>query len=358
MPTPAPEAEPGSERPTPSRPSSLSPARSAHTHPVTLLGPQRRPRVDRVLQSLGLHGSRIAVVTAGWREREGEDGELAHAVGGDAVNLRLYARMADVWARDPEYAAADMRRRETLTELDELYLAGLDHVVGAILTINARTPRDPAVHAAVLGDAEAVMRQVDARHLARVQQVHADFWGGLPPHERPAIAEHRAAVAHDLAGCDALILAGGHVGVLLRALHLFNVAAMLDQPILAWSAGAMALTDRVVLFNDRAAHGPAVAHVYAFGLGRAPGVVALPAARDRLALEDHRRMGILARRFAPASCLLLDEGARVDLAPGEGLPAGAPVLRPDGTSGPHEPDPVAVEDGVPDPAAPQPGGER
>lgn len=340
----APEPRPGGRAaPLPSQP--VPPPHSAHTHRVVLLGPQRRPRVGRILTSLGLQDSRVAVITAGWREREAEDHEFAEVTDAEVHNLRLYARMADVWQRDPGFAAADMRRRETLTELDELYLAGLDHAIGAVLTLGARAPRDPAAHAAVLADAENVVRQVDARHLARVQEVHARFWDEQRPHERPAIAEHRHAVAAALVDCSAVLVAGGHVGVLLRALHLFNLAAAVDRPIIAWSAGAMALTDRVVLFNDRAAHGPALAHVYAFGLGLAPGVVAMPAARDRLTLDNHLRMAMLARRFSPASCLLLDDGARVDLEPGAGLPAGSPVLLPDGTHGPFTPPAVGNANG-------------
>ena len=38
-------------------------------------------------------------------------------------------------------------------------------------------------------------------------------------------------------------------------------------------------------------------------------MVALPDARRRLRLDDALRVGLLARRFAPAVCLGLDDGA-------------------------------------------------
>ena len=41
------------------------------------------------------------------------------------------------------------------------------------------------------------------------------------------IAEHRAEVSAVLADAAALVIAGGHVGVLAEVLHLFNVAAAL-----------------------------------------------------------------------------------------------------------------------------------
>ena len=79
-------------------------------------------------------------------------------------------------------------------------------------------------------------------------------------------------------------------------------------PVIAWSAGAMALTSRVVLFHDFAPHGSHEAEVYDRGLGRVPGVVALPHARRRLRLDDRARSAVLARRFAEHRLLLLDDG--------------------------------------------------
>jgi hypothetical protein len=60
-------------------------------------------------------------------------------------------------------------------------------------------------------------------------------------------------------------------------------------PVFAWSAGAMAVTDRVVLFHDSPPAGPpATPRSSAHGLGLFPGVVALPHARRRLRLEGPR----------------------------------------------------------------------
>ena len=119
-------------------------------------------------------------------------------------------------------------------------------------------------------------------------------------------------------------MAGGHVGVLLRLLTVFGVAAAPPPAVIAWSAGAMALTERVVLF------GPGPAEVYAAGLGLLPGAVLFPHARRRLPVDDPVRLGVLARRFAPARCVVLDDGVRLDIGPGGELPADARVLGPDG----------------------------
>jgi len=126
------------------------------------------------------------------------------------------------------------------------------------------------------------------------------------------------------------VVAGGHVGVLADVLHLFNVAASLGSPVIAWSAGAMALAERIVLFHDRSAHGPGHPEMYGSGLSVLRGVVPLPHARARLLLDDAPRMAVFARRFAPARCVLLENGTRIGTDTDGGWPPGIRVLGPDG----------------------------
>jgi hypothetical protein len=104
----------------------------------------------------------------------------------------------------------------------------------------------------------------------------------------------------------------------------------LRSPVIAWSAGAMALSERIVLFHDRSAHGPGHPEVYARGLSLVHGIVPLPHARGRLLLDDRPRMAVFARRFAPARCVLLEEGTRIDADGEGGWPPGARVLAEDG----------------------------
>ena len=105
-----------------------------------------------------------------------------------------------------------------------------------------------------------------------------------------------------------MVLAGGRVDVLAHVLHLFNVAAAIRSPVIAWSAGAMALAERIVLFGDRAPQGPGFPEVHGSGLSLVRGAVLLPHARARLRLDDAPRMAVMARRFAPDRCVLLDPG--------------------------------------------------
>jgi hypothetical protein len=277
---------------------------------VTLLGPQRRPTVGTVVASLGLEGP-IATVTAGWQEREPADSELSRQLGSRDVNLSLYQRWLDVQERDPEFAAADRRLRGVLEEQQDLYLLRLDYALRAVYAVQRRRDHDP-VRADALTDAVEGVRSLDAATLHRISDIRGEFYQAWQPHDRPVIAEHRATVARLLGDASAVVVAGGHVGVLADALHLFNVAASLRCPVIAWSAGAMALTDRIVLFNDKAPQGPGHPEVYGSGLSLLRNVVPLPHARARLLLDDAPRMAVFARRFAPARCVLLENGTRVD----------------------------------------------
>lgn len=263
---------------------------------VTVFGPQRRPTVRPV-------GPGAATVTAGWQDRESEDAELDRVLGGGTVNLRLHARWLEVLDADPELATAELNHRTVLEELQELYALQVEHAEQAADAVRRGGTR-PRTRAAVLADAESALRLLDARHLDRVAEARADFEAAWRPGDRDAVARHRAEVAELVAGATALVVTGGHVGVLLHVLRLFEVRP--PETVLAWSAGAMALTDRVVLFSGGRAE------TYSAGLGLLPGLVLLPHARRRLPLDDPVRLGALARRFAPARCVVLDDGVQVD----------------------------------------------
>jgi hypothetical protein len=301
--------------------------------PLTVLGPQRRPSLAQVVQTLEPDAP-LATVTAGWEEREPEDDGLQRLLGGRGTNLGLYGRWLDVLERDREFAVAARDHDAVLDELQQLYLVQLDAALGALYAVARRGDVRPRTMAAALADAEAVVRLVDQRHLTRVARAQEAFETAWRPAEREVVARHTGAVRDMLEPAAAMIVAGGHVGVLVRVMHLFQVARRIPagppRRVIAWSAGAMALTDRVLLFNDRAPQGPAHPEFYAAGLGIVPGSVLLPHARRRLRLDDRTRTSALARRCAPAQCVVLDDGVRIDIAADGTLPPGTRVIGPDG----------------------------
>ncbi|MFA9432173.1 Type 1 glutamine amidotransferase-like domain-containing protein [Egicoccus sp. AB-alg2] len=297
---------------------------------VLLLGPQRRPTLADAVADLGLDGP-IATVNAGWQEREPDDRELDELLGERSVNLRLYARWADALRDDDELAQADRARRDRIDELQALYLRRLHHAMEGISALRHHAARDPGLRDAEMADAVEEIRRLDARHLDRIDEVEADFAQQLRLSERPVVAEHRAAVARLVGGTEAVAIAGGHVAVLLHCLRLFGLTGVLgERPVIAWSAGAMAISERVVLYHDLAVHSPGHAEVHARGLGLCRGVVPLPHARRRLRIDDHERMALLARRFAPARCVVLDDGARLSCPDGATGATDLPTVGLDG----------------------------
>jgi hypothetical protein len=280
---------------------------------VVVLGPQRHVvTVTEELNLLGISG-RIATITAGWQERESEDDELSAALGNRAVNLRLHARTDAVFAQDRELFAAHRRRQDSLRQLQDMYRMRLDHLMAAASVLMTRQG-SAALIEPERQDTIEQLRGLDAHHLRRVGEIHDMFELQVRPAERRALAQHRAEVQGLLADCDAVAVAGGHVSTLIGRMRLLDVAAgMTDKPILAWSAGAMVLTDRVIAFHDRPPEGAGNPEVLDVGLGIAPGIIALPHATARLKLDDLTRMSLFSQRFSPSNCICLDAGHRARL---------------------------------------------
>ena len=279
---------------------------------IILLGPQRTaPNVAAAVSSLGVTG-RVAAITAGWEEREEEDSELEQHLEGRSLNLRLFQRAERVFERDPELFEAMRTRYDTLRELQDIYRLRLGYALGAARDLLAREGDDDLLEPAREAAIDSV-RRLDAHHAGRVGEIHAEFEQRWRPGERDSVAREREEVAGVLADCEALCIAGGHVAILLNRMRLFDpLAAWKSKPIVAWSAGAMVLAERIVLFHDSPPQGAGNAGVLGAGLGLCQGILPLPHARSRLRLEDATRVGLFARRFSPNMCVALDQGARIE----------------------------------------------
>jgi hypothetical protein len=299
---------------------------------IVLCGAQHaEPTVPRALRELGVKGP-VAIVTAGWQEREGEPGTVADP-GVPAVELALHRRGEQVFAEDGELAAAYKARQLKLKLMQDAYRVRLEHAAQAARAVAVRSA-DPALVAEEAAASLELIRHIDRDHLARCRAVHAAFEAEVRPRARRVLARHLQELRGAIEPTDAVVIAGGHVAVLVNRLRLFGIAELAGpRPIVAWSAGAMALTDRVVLFHDDPPHGQAISEVLDAGLGLAPDLVVLPEPRLRLRLDDRARVGELAGRYAPARCIALDHGAQIWVDGGGRISraAGAQRLDPDGS---------------------------
>lgn len=279
-----------------------------------VLGPQRRtPIVREAIEDLvSDRKSPVAVITAGWEEREDEDEELREHVDRPLINLKLWARVESIFEQDEELREAVRERHVTWRRVQEIYRLRLAGLLDSSKELLRRGDTDP-LFATQEQDSWELVRNLDAQHMARVAELHQEFEERIRPAERDSVQTERRAIEKELADVSCLLVAGGHVGVLLHRMQLFDICALWgDQPTIAWSAGAMALSDRVVLFHDEPPQGISYAEVMEAGFGLLPGFVALPHAKHRLQTDDSVRVRMLSRRFDPARCALLDYGARFD----------------------------------------------
>lgn len=290
---------------------------------VTLLGPQvdSGSHAGTVLKELGITGT-VALITAGWQERETEDAELSAALGAETVNLRLHGRSEELFAADPDFGTAYKARQARLRHIQAFYRIRLESADDAAHAIAVRHVSDELI-AEEWEVSINHFRHIDADHITRCREIHQGFRHAWKAEPRPARDRHLKELRALLGDASALVIAGGHIGSLLNRLRLFDVIEMADHlPIIAWSAGAMALTDKILCFHDFPPYGKDIAQIFDVGYGLAPGIVVLPDPRRRVRLDDEAGIARFASRMAPAMCLAMDHGAELRFA----APSGADAL--------------------------------
>lgn len=279
---------------------------------VVLLGPQRYVRTIQPVAAELFPEGPVATVTAGWQEWEGDDEALDRDLGGRSVNLEIYRRSQAVLDADPELAKAHRALQARLRLLKKAYHTRLELAYQAWEAVD-RLPGDESVLGPEREAAFQVIRKLDARHVERVAELRHEYEQRLLPLERKAVARHRAEIEAGLRDASAVVVEGGHVPVLINRLRLFDAVSLFgDRVVVACAGGAMVMSSRVVYFHDTPPQGHSRPEAAEPGFGLFKGVVALPDAAHRLALGDPDRVGRLARRFEPDSCIALDGGSRLD----------------------------------------------
>lgn len=275
-----------------------------------LLGPQRPIRnLGDAFARAGFPDGPIAVVSAGWQEAEADIDDVYELVQRPLVDLRLYKRADELFAADSQLRDAYRNRQNKLKELQRLHRLRLRQLsIAARETL--RVEGDHAMLAAEQRHAISQLRALDRHHLHSVQGIHASFDAEFHTSGSALLAEHAAAINQTLAECDIVLITGGNVIVLLNRLRLFGVDRLLsDKHLIAWSAGAMVLSDLIVLYHDRTPQGRRDPELLSDGIGTLPGFVFLPDAKRRLREKDTVRTGLISRRFAPAVSVTLDSGS-------------------------------------------------
>ncbi len=297
-----------------------------------LLGPQQlKQSLGAAVRAIGREGP-IALITAGWQEREDQDEELPGQFGRNLVNLRLYERGEEVLAEDREFAKAHRTRQDQLRQIQEFYRLRLERTFDAALDIQ-RKSAGTDLEADELRLSMEQIQRLDQEHLERVSALREAYELQTRPLLRPVIARHRAELAKILKNVGIVAIAGGHVAVLLNRLRMFGFKELLgDHALIAWSGGAMVTSERVVLFHESPPEGFGISEVLEQGLGLHRGVLPLPNPKLRLKIEDPLRVGWLASRYAHSKCVALDQGDFVQFDGDRWFGAhGTMLLKPDGS---------------------------
>ncbi|MFK7888832.1 MAG: hypothetical protein AB8G16_18390 [Gammaproteobacteria bacterium] len=272
-----------------------------------LLGPQRTlPVIGEEVAALTDADETVAVISAGWQEAENDLEDLHKVVQRPLEDLLLYGRSETLTSDAPELGAAHRERQDTLRQLQRQYRLRLGHLMQA-----AEDIFEVSGDLAPLDQRHAItqLRALDRHHLQRLAAAHARYLEVEQAHGGQILADVRGTLQAQLDGVRCVIITGGNVGVLSSRLRLLGLKSMLaDKHIVAWSGGAMALCERVVLYHDRAPQGLRDAEIFDEGLGLAPGLVVLPNARRRLDTTRTTRLGLMSRRFAPRRVVTLDPG--------------------------------------------------
>jgi hypothetical protein len=296
-----------------------------------LLGPQTpHPNLASALEAVAFDGP-IVSITAGWRDSEGETAEIEADIGQPIEDLGLYHRAEQFFAVESAFLELHRARQERLQELQKLYRIRLETAISAAREL-LRTQGDPELLRLEQRAAISQLRALDRHHLRRIAALHQDFDQQRKTMDIPAATAEREAVWERVNKAGLVLIAGGHVAVLLNRIRLFRLGELLaDKPIVAWSAGAMVLGERIVLFHDNAPQGQRNAEVLDAGLGIVKNLVPLPDAKTRLDWSSRSRMALFARRFAPSRCCTLDFGSMIRIEGGKVTAArGSEVMQRNG----------------------------
>ncbi|MGB5163662.1 MAG: Type 1 glutamine amidotransferase-like domain-containing protein [Woeseiaceae bacterium] len=277
-----------------------------------LLGPQRPvANVGTAIAGTMNADEPIAVISAAWQEAEGDIDDVRKLVPNPLHDLNLYQRADELFANDETLRNAYRTRQDQLIEQQQMYRLRLRH-----LTIAARGILRAEGNVAAIADerrhAISQLRALDKHHLRQIRKINNRFTEQFNGQQHAALEDNIAEIRQQLAGVNTVLITGGNVVVLLNRLALFDLKPVLEQKnLVAWSAGAMVLCDRIVLFHDRLPQGRRDPEVMCEGLGLISDTVVLPDAGNRIRKNDLIRISLFSRRFSPAACLTLDNGSEL-----------------------------------------------
>jgi hypothetical protein len=288
----------------------------------------------------------VLLVTAGWAEHEHDELHVKQKLNELGVpsrfengfdrgiqNLSLRGELGDLLRAAPELSTVWAELRRVVTTARTFYLEHNAHLIALARRAveNARAV-DPSVSLARLADGRSdgaadLMRFALGRELGQalatleanddhlvtlLRDVEQRTFDDAGIAYDPAWRITRARLEERILSANTVVIFGGRLDLLLDALRFFRLRDVLAEAlrrgtqIVAMSAGAMVLCERVIVYDDLATT-PRDFQLYDRGLGLVRELQLFPHCMERIQTDDPDNLAYLARRFRHHVCVGLNQ---------------------------------------------------
>lgn len=291
---------------------------------------------------------RVLLVTAAWGEREHDEGHVKRALnaiglrsrfeGGydrSLVNLSLMHELRGLSRSAPKLLAAWHEERRIAETARAFYLEHNAHLIALFRRTLALGQRDdPSLTVARLasdqghyGTGSKLLRYTLSRGLRQaldtleanddhlvdlLDEIEQRTFDAAGLAYEPAWRAAQQRLEQRILEANSIILFGGQLDLLLDALRFFRLRDALAEALrrgtqlVAMSAGAMVLCERVIIYNDLAATRRDF-QLYDRGLSLVRDIQLFPHCTERIQTDDPDNLAYLARRFRHHACVGLNQ---------------------------------------------------
>ena len=291
---------------------------------------------------------RVLLVTAAWGEREHDEASVKRALNGiglpsrfedgfdrNLVNLSLLHEVRALTRTAPNLAAAWTEERRVAEMARSFYLEHNAHLIQLFRQALAAGKREDATltvarlaatrgHeggenrlrryalACQLRQALDTLEANDDHLVGLLDEIEQRAFDAAGLAYDPAWRAAQGRLERRILAANSIILFGGHLDLLLDALRFFRLRDALGEAlrrgtqIVAMSAGAMVLCERVIIYDDHATKRRDF-QLYDRGLALVRDIQLFPHCMERIQTDDPDNLAYLARRFRHHACVGLNQ---------------------------------------------------
>ncbi len=284
--------------------------------PIHILGPQQpTPNLPELLTETLPTGA-LSVLSTGWRMDEEELDTLDAVLHRDLLPLPLYRWFDSLQQKIPSVLQTVSKRQGKIKEAKRVYHERLKSQWNLICTLREMPNITEKLREEELEIAVQRLQTLDDSILDQLKAIRAEIPSLRQPWTLPEVAPYHTEIQRRLERSSGLLITGGHVAILRNRMFFFGLQPLLEtflesgKPIYCWSAGAMVLCERIVLYHDDPPDGVGFPEVLDTGLGLLPDLVLFPHAQERLHMDNPVRVKRLVERFGH-HCMALENGAHL-----------------------------------------------